>query len=365
MNTKRWLGLGILGMVAVVTVVATQINWEGLRQEHIDTPDPVTVSLFYGGEKTAFLDNPAVIERFERRYGVTLDAHKAGSIEMVTSLDTAGKDCLWPSNQIAVELARQRPGQSVLSDQNIFNSPIVFYAWDQVAQALIDAGIAEDRGNAIYVVYVDQLIDMILAGKRWKEDLGVNVYGPVKVFSTDPRKSNSGNMWSGLLATVINGGRVVTADDLDRVLPEVRDYFQSMGHMEHSSGDIFENFLSQGMGARPIIVGYENQLAEFVLAHPDRADDIRDRIRVLYPEPTVFSSHPLISLTPACKRLEEALTDPEVQDIAWRQHGFRSGLIGVQNDPSVLEITGIPTSIDIVVPMPRAAEMRTIIGALN
>jgi len=364
MNAKRWLGLGLLGIVALVTVVATQVDWEALKRDELETQTAVTVRMFYGGEKAAFVTNPKVIDLLDRRYAITLDAQKAGSIEMVTNLDTGGKDCLWPSNQIAAELARDS-GRPVIADENIFNSPLVFYAWAPVAEALITAGIAERRDSTIYVVDLTGLVGMILANKRWKEDLGVNVYGPIRVFSTDPRKSNSGNMWAGLLATTINGGQVVTASDLDTLLPVIRDYFRSMGHMEHGSGDIFDNFLSQGMGARPMIVGYENQLAEFVLAHPDQAAFIRDRIRVLYPEPTVFSSHPLISLTAACKRLEAALKDPEIQDLAWREHGFRSGLLGVENDPSVLDLTGIPKSIDIVVPMPRAAEMQKIIAALE
>jgi hypothetical protein len=206
---------------------------------------------------------------------------------------------------------------------------------------------------------------MIIEGKRWKEDLGLNIYGPVRIFSTDPRKSNSGNMWAGLLASVLNGGAVITTETLPGVLPELQDYFRAMGYMEHSSGDIFENFLSQGMGPRPIIVGYENQLVEFVLAHPESADYIKDKIRTLYPEPTVFSSHPLISLNPACKRLAAALQDKEIQTLAWKAHGFRSGLLGVENDPSVLAVAGIPASVELVIPLPRAAEMQAIIDSLN
>jgi hypothetical protein len=152
---------------------------------------------------------------------------------------------------------------------------------------------------------------------------------------------------------------------LPAALPQLHAYFRAMGHMEHSSGDIFENFLSQGMGPRPIIVGYENQLVEFVLAHPESADYIKGKIRTLYPEPTVFSSHPLISLKPTCKRLADALQDTQVQDLAWKAHGFRSGLMGVENDPSVLAVAGIPSSVELVIPLPRAAEMEAIIDSLH
>ena len=152
---------------------------------------------------------------------------------------------------------------------------------------------------------------------------------------------------------------------IDVLLPRLTEYFDAMGHMEASSGDIFENFLKQGMGARPIIVGYENQLVEFLTVNASYADLIRSRIRVIYPEPTVFASHPLISLTPACARLAEALKDPALQEIAWAEHGFRTGLIGVENDPESLTVATLPATVDLVVPMPSADVMEKIIAALE
>ena len=312
MDFKRIAGIVILLVVVGGAVVVSQVDWAGLQRQEEARLDPVTVSLFFGGEKSAFLKNPKIVEILKDRYRVTLDAQKAGSVEMVTTLDATGRDCLWPSNQVAVELAKIS-GKTVLGDENIFNSPIVFYSWDRVTNELVKAGIAEKRADGHYVVDTPKLIDMIVAGKTWKDDLGLNIYGPIKIFSTDPRKSNSGNMWSGLLANLLNGGQVVDAQSLPTVLPQVQGYFRAMGHMEHSSGDIFENFLSTGMGSRPVIVGYENQLVEFVLANPDSADFIRQKTRILYPEPTVFSSHPLISLTghlQAARRRAQGHRDP-------------------------------------------------------
>ena len=361
---RKLIGIGILVVVAAVAVIATQVDWEGLQRDVPTRLSPVTLSIYYGGEKSRFLKNPEIEKILSDRYKITLQATKRGSIEMSTTDDTTGQHCIWPSNQVAVALAK-RSGKTVLRDENIFNSPIVFYAWRPVTEALATAGIVEQRSGGHYVVKSRELVDMVIAGKRWKDDLGLNIYGPIRIFSTDPRKSNSGNMWSGLLANLMNGGEVATDASIGAVLPRVTSYFQSMGHMEHSSGDIFENFLKQGMGSRPIIVGYENQLPEFILEHPDYKTLIQNKITILYPEPTVFSSHPLISLKAPCKRLEEALKDKEVQDIAWRMHGFRTGLLGVTNDPSVLGATGIPESVDLVIPMPDASVMSRIIQSLN
>ena len=49
-------------------------------------------------------------------------------------------------------------------------------------------------------------------------------------------------------------------------------------------------------GAYPIIVAYENQLLEFAAEHREMIVPVRQKLRVLYPRPTVWASHPLIAL---------------------------------------------------------------------
>jgi hypothetical protein len=64
-------------------------------------------------------------------------------------------------------------------------------------------------------------------------------------------------------------------------------------------------------------------------------------------------------------RLLTALEDPTIQQLAWKRHGFRSGLIGVQNDPAVLAVAGVPKSIVQTVPLPRTTVMESILRALQ
>lgn len=360
---RSLLGLMILGAVAAAAVAATVVDWSALTRATASRT-PVQLSIFYGGEKRALLGNAEVARIIRDRYKIELDAIKAGSVEMATTLDTTGKDCIWPSNMVAVEMARLA-GKPVLGDETIFNSPIVFYAWDAVADALVDQGAVQRRADGFLAADVSKLGALIRDGARWQEDLGLNVFGPFKVFSTHPAKSNSGNIWAGLLATVLNDGETPVAADLPILLPKVEAYFAAMGHMEASSGDIFENFLKQGMGARPIIIGYENQLIEFLIENAGYAEQIQQKIRVIYPEPTIFASHPLISLREDCKRLVEALQDPDVQRIAWAEHGFRTGLLGIENDPADIAVATLPERVDLVIPMPSAAVMTEVVAAVR
>jgi hypothetical protein len=360
---RTLLGLLILGAIAGAAVVVSQLDLDSLSRQ-VETRDRVAVSIFFGGEKSALLRNPKVADIIDDRYKITLTATQAGSVEQVTTLDYAGRDCLWPSNEVTVELARNA-GRPVQAATTIFNSPIVFFAWADVAEAMVAKGMVTQRNDGLLTADITRIAAAVDQGARWKEDLGLNIYGPFRIFSTHPAKSNSGNVWSGLLSIVFNNGTPPNLAQIDAILPRLTAYFQAMGHMESSSGDIFENFLKQGMGARPIIVGYENQLVEFLTVNAAYADLIRDKIRVIYPEPTVFASHPLISLTPACSRLAEALQDPDLQAIAWAEHGFRTGLIGVENDPAALKSATLPATVDLVVPMPPAAVMERIIAAVE
>src|SRR5205085_12360801 len=89
------------------------------------------------------------------------------------------------------------------------------------------------------------------------------------------------------------------------------------------------------------------------------------RVRAGYPQPPMWSSHPPIALTGNGGKLVAAMKAPELQRIAWERHGFRSGLLGVQNDTRALKVVGVPSRVASVVPMPNANAMQKILDALK
>ena len=355
---RTLIGLGVLGLVAAATAVMTQTD----LFQRARGPEPVAISMVYSGEKTAFLDNPK-LKNLLHEAGITLSLQRAGSIEMVTTLDVSGKDCIWPSSGVAADIARAE-GKKPVVVETIFSSPIVFFAWDQPEAAMAKAGLVSEREGFLYADTV-QTVRRIMEGARWREDFGLPIYGPFRVLSTDPTISNSGNLWAGLLAIGMNGGEPPDAARMREIAPRIKAHFAAMGHLETSSGPMFEGFLTQGLGARPVISGYENQLVEFISENAASADLIRSRIRVIYPEPTVFASHPMIAMTPACRRLIEVLRSKEAQDIAWTDHGFRTGLIGVANDPAALNHARLPEAIAAVAPTPSAEATMELVRALR
>ena len=359
--SRKILGVLILAVI-VLGGAAYQIFIRGDR----DSADilgrrGVVVSGYIGSEKSNLLDDPKVVAALLKSGGLKTDYQKAGSIEML-DLDFAGKDFLWPSSQVALELYKLRGGTG--KSAILLNSPIVLYSWDIVVDALTTVGIAEQRGDVYFIQDLPALIRLVLDGTPWSR-IGLDrLYGKVTVISTDPNKSNSGSMFAGLVANLL-AGDVVTERSLPEVLPSVVVFFEKLGLMENSTGILFERYVTQGVGSYPIIVGYENQLVEFALGNPEIWKTLKDRMRILYPLPTVWSSHPMIALTDRGSRLIEAASEPKFQALAWEQHGFRSGIPGIQNDPAIFKIAGIPQSIDQVMPMPAPAVVERILAGIR
>ena len=325
--------------------------------------DPMTLKGYIGSEKAVFLKDPQVIQILRQKFGLTLEFDQRGSLDMVRDTHAAEKDFLWPSSQVALELYKEQGGRPARADI-IFNSPIVLYSWASVTEALIKAGVVRKEQQTYYVVDFPKLVKMITAGKTWK-DVGMpQLHGRILIYSTDPTLSNSGTMFAGLLADVLNNGEAVSEARLPAILPTLQKFFESQGYMETRSDDNFQQFLNLGMGAKPIIIGYESQLLDYSLPNAAALAARKEAVRILYPKPTVWSSHPLMALNDRAKRLNDALLDPEIQRIAWTKHGFRSAS-GAQNDPKLFQITGVAETIENVVPMPSPRVTERILRALG
>jgi hypothetical protein len=354
---KKYAGLLLLALVAAVV-----LGWHMLYQQ----AQSLTVTGRAGGEKIGFLQDPEVQKLLQRRYSLVVKAQKYGSVEMVTEPAT-GLHFLWPGSEVDLEYYRERGGQFTQS-HNIFHSPLVLYSWDVVTEGLNAHGMVSKRAESYYVTDFPKLLRLIEARTGWAE-LGLpQLYGSLKIIATDPVKSNSGNSFAGLLANLMNGGEVVTFTDEQRLttlLTRLQNFFARLGFLEHTSGVLWDKFISQGAGAYPLIVGYENQIIEYSLEHPEARDVLRQKVRVLYPQPTVWSSHPFIALDATGARLLQALQDKDLQRLAWERHGFRSGLLGTANDVAPLTVIGLPKVIEAAMPTPHATVMQRLLEALS
>ena len=239
----------------------------------------------------------------------------------------------------------------------------MLYTHAAVAEALTAEGVFSQSGGVL-TADMEQLVALMESGAQWS-DVGLpELYGSVTVGTTDPAKSNSGNMFAGLLANVLCGGSV-GEEDLPELLPRLQALFQKLGYMESSSSDLFDQFLKTGMGAKPLIAGYESQLLEFAVQEPETWEQIKGDIVLVYPTPTVWSSHVFIALDEAGALGIDALLDEEVQRLAWENHGFRTGVYDAPTDTAQFGVAGVAEEVTQVAPMPGAPVMEAIIAALS
>ena len=280
---------------------------------------------------------------------------------MVTA-DQTGRDFLFPSSQTALEYYEQVHGDGAKS-AIIFNTPLVLYTRTPVLEALLQNGMVTEQ-DGCYYMDMEQLAAALEAGTTWAE-LGLEeLYGAVAVNTTDPVRSNSGNLFAGLLANVLCGGSA-GPDNVDAVLPRLEGIFDRLGYMESSSSDLFDQFLKTGLGAKPLVAGYENQLLEFAAQNPEDWEQLRDDIVMIYPTPTVWSSHVYIALDEAGERGIDALLDGDLQALAWERHGFRTGVSGVGDEAAHSQVPYVAAQITQVAAMPSYETMEKIIAALS
>ena len=316
---------------------------------------------YLGGEKIGLFEDEEAAEILRREYHLEFQYSRAGSLDMVTA-DQTGMDYLFPSSQTALAYYEDEKGQPV-QDEIIFNTPIVLYTHQLVLDALMREGIVEEEEGVYYADMV-KLTDLIMADTSWA-DLGVpELYGKVSVDTTDPAKSNSGNMFAALLANVLNGGETVDETTVENVIPKLQEIFARLGYMETSSSDLFNQFLRMGVGAKPMIAGYESQLLEFAVENPEDYEQMKDDLVMIYPSPTVWSTHVYIALDEAGRAGAEALLDRDIQKLAWEKHGFRTSTYGAASQSFEGIIEEMAPELTRVMQVPDYPAMRRIIDSL-
>ncbi len=347
----KFIGALILAAVVVIS---------GLFMVFTRSSQVTTLSGYLGGEKIGLFEDKEIADYIKKNYHLKFDYSRAGSLDMVTA-DLQGRDYLFPSSQTALQYYDSVHGNGA-ADEIVFNTPIVLYSHKMVADALADQEIVS-QNDGVYYADMVKLTELILAEKKWS-DIGLpQLYGNVFVDTTDPARSNSGNMFAALLANSLNGGKTVDEESIYHILPDLKKIFAQTGFMETSSSDLFNQFLRMGVGAKPIIAGYESQLLEYAAEYPGDYAKIKDDIVVIYPTPTVWSAHIYIALDEDGKAGIEALTDPEVQRLAWERHGFRTSSIG--SISGEIAVSGIPGSVTSVMNVPTYNVMKQIIGELS
>ncbi len=350
---QAFLGLAILIVLIIVIVAVTTLknNKEGIIDSNLKQ-----VFVATGGGKENFLADEEVNNIMKQKYGlkVTYDSWSNGKIvkDPLLRKDGSKYDAMFCSDQrfydyfkVSADTSKgEAQRDRVLEGGLTLNTPIVIYSWDTVVDALIKENIVTQKDNVYYITDMNKLISYILEGKKWS-DIGVDMlYGTINIDSTDPVTSSPGATYYGLLLSIMCGG-TVTEENLQANLQNLKEFYIKSGYMNNTPADLFELYLKTGVGGKPMIVDYEKSVIDFANSNPDGWEQVKDKIRILYPTPTIWNSHCIATFNETGNEFFKAFEDKDIGQIAWSRYGFRTGITGGNYDVTKVNVSGIPQSI--------------------
>ena len=348
-----WIGLGIL---VILVLIIIGIKFFSTNGESIMESNLKTVYVATGGGKENFLADEEVNKIMKKKYGLNViyDSWSNGKLikNPLVREDGTKYDVMFCSDQRFYDYYKLAPdttkGESarytVQKGGLTLNTPIVIYSWDTVVDALIEQKIVTEKDGVYYITDMPKLISYILEGKKWK-DIGVDMlYGSINIDSTDPVTSSPGATYYGLLLSIMCDGEI-TDEAVAENLPKLKEFYTKSGYMNNTPADLFELYLKTGVGGKPMIVDYEKSVIDFANSNPDGWKQVKDKMRILYPTPTIWNSHCIASFDEAGDEYYEAYEDKEIQRIAWSKYGFRTGVTGGNYDVTQVNVKGIPQSI--------------------
>lgn len=349
MDTKK-IGIGVLVFLALILGIVGVKNFIGTSSNLTKVYGAV------GGGKENLLADEEFVKILNKRFKIDVinDTWSNGKLVVndVVREDGSNYDFIFFSDQRFYDYYKLAPNESkgeakrytVEKGSLTLNTPVVIYSWDTVVDALIKEEIVSEKDGVYFITDMNKLLDYILEGKNWK-DIGLDLYGKINIDSTDPVTSSPGATYYGLLASIMGGGRV-NDDNIDEILPKLKEFYKKSGYMNNTPADLFQLYLKTGVGAKPMIVDYEKSIIDFANSNPDGYDSVKDKIRILYPSPTIWNSHCIASLSDKGNKYYDVFEDKEVQQLAWERYGFRTGVTGGNYDVSKAKVKGIPQSID-------------------
>jgi len=171
----------------------------------------------------------------------------------------------------------------------------------------------------------------------------------VLISSTDIRQSNSAAMYLSMASYVANGDTIVSSPEAQAaVIDQMAALFLEQGFSASSSDAPFEDYLSQGIGSKPMVMVYE---AQFLGREMSGDGAITDDMVLMYPDPTVFSKHTVVPLTDNGDTVGQMLaTDPRLAKLA-ALYGFRPADASVFADQLTSHGIAVPpTPVNVVEP---------------
>lgn len=316
-------------------------------------------------EKESFFKDERVKKIFaDNNMEVGYERWASGKIAQVKTISEFGKysDFIFPPGvQTTEKVKNTLKGTQAYT---IFYSPMIIATWKPIVDILGANGLLVKRQD-YQALDMEKFFPLMQNKIKWK-DLKDNAEYPVNkvvlVYTSDARFSNASKMFMALSGYVYNKNEVVTSDEqAQAVIPKIKQMMESQGHRESSSTNMFADYASIGMGKTPLIFSYESEFIEYAIKNKGVAAGMS----LLYPSPTLFTKHAMITTNEKALKLTELLsTNEEIKKIA-AEYGFRfAGNNSLVEKAASVGVVVPKTVVDIVDP-PSYDVLETIVQAVE
>jgi hypothetical protein len=345
-TAKRVIGLAlavILIVGIVFVIVAGRFSGTSPKPAGSTAAGLAVVHGVIGSEKKPLFDDPNVKAIFAK-HGLDVEVTTAGSRQIATSVDLSKQDFVFPSSAPAAEKIKRE--SKVSTTFSPFYSPMAIATFTPIVELLQKAGMANQDAAGIWHLDVEKYLAAVSAGTRWIDLPGAAESYPSNrslfISSTDVRQSNSAAMYLSIASYVANADRIVSSPaEQSTVIDQMAALFLEQGFSASSSEAPFDDYLSQGIGSKPMVMVYEAQFLGRQMSKTGSSAITKDMV-LMYPSPTVLSKHTVVPLTKNGTTVGDLLqNDPGLAKLA-AQYGFRP------SDPSVFQ--SVLTSHKIAVP---------------
>jgi hypothetical protein len=355
-NPRRLAAIGL----AVLLIIGVGYGIVSSVRDAVG-PGAVAVRGLIGSEKAPFFADPRVAAALKRG-GFVVSTSTAGS-RQIAGADLSQQDFAFPAGVPSAEKIRlDHPGSKAVVP---FYTPMAIATWRPIVDLLTKAGVVHVAGN-VTLLDVAGYMKLVDKNTRWR-DLSGNTAYPVNksilITSTDVRRSNSAAMYLSLASYSANDDNIVENDaEVSSIMARLAPLFLRQGFVASSTEEPFEDYLVQGMGKSPMVMIYESQFVQRAAA----ADgSITPEMVLMYPDPTIFSKHTFVGLTPNGIRLGDFLTnDPEMRGLA-TQYGFRTTDTAAFASFVADHQLAVPTSIIDVIDPPTYETLEAMITRLE
>ena len=158
----------------------------------------------------------------------------------------------------------------------------MLYTHKAVADGLVNGGLVTKDDSGAYHMDMAKAVDAMVANTTWPTSDTRQVRAvPHRLDRSgevELRQRIRGASCHGAQRRAAGHGRFGGARRQDH-----RSIFAKSGWMETSSEDSFNQFLTLGVGSKPMMVGYESQLLDLAVNQPDAFKQIKNDVVIVYP----------------------------------------------------------------------------------